>query len=73
MANMTMKVDKQTAKARGIKSKEHHLGILDGMNVPSPLCSWSGLGHGMANTADVFEKLSQLCAAQHLYVWLQQE
>lgn len=41
---MTMKVDKQIAKAQGIKSKEHHLGILDGMNVLSPLSSWPGAG-----------------------------
>lgn len=41
---MAMKVDKQIAKAWEIKSKEHHLGILDGMNVLSPSYSWPGDG-----------------------------
>lgn len=44
MANMTMKVDKQTAKALGMKSKEHHLGILDSMNILSPSSSWLEAG-----------------------------
>lgn len=61
---MTMEVDKWIAKAQGMKSKEHHLGSLDGINVLSPSSSWPGAGTSHNNTVNVFEKLSQLCAAQ---------
>lgn len=73
MANTAMKAHYQRAKAGGNRSKEHHLGILDGVTALSPLSSWQGAGHGAAHTADLSEHSASSGLPRNLRVWLQQQ